>query len=39
MNLAFIDSNVIVKYFIGDVVAKDALDPVINYEVEGCISS
>ena len=39
MNSAFIDSNVIIKYFTGDTTAKDALAPVINYEVEGYINS
>ncbi len=33
MNLAFI------KYFTGDVVAKDVLTPVINYEIEGYINN
>lgn len=39
MNSAFTDSNVIVKYFAGDVAAKDVLVPVINYEVEGYINN
>ncbi|MCD6195642.1 MAG: PIN domain-containing protein [Staphylothermus sp.] len=39
MNSAFIDSNVIIKYFTGDTTAKDALAPVIKYEVEGYINS
>lgn len=39
MNSVFIDSNAIIKYFTGDTTAKDALAPVINYEVEGYINS
>ena len=39
MNSAFIDSNIIIKYFTGDTAAKDALAPVIKYEVEGYINS
>jgi len=39
MNSAFIDSNIIIKYFTGDKAAKDVLAPVINYEIEGYINS
>ena len=39
MNSAFIDSNIIIKYFAGDTAVKDVLTPVINYEVEGYVNS
>ena len=39
MNSAFIDSNVIIRYFTGDDIAKDILTPVINYEIEGYINN
>ncbi len=39
MNSVFIDSNIIIKYFTGDTAAKDVLNPVINYEIEGYINS
>jgi len=34
----FIDSNVIVRYFVGDLEAKKLLDPIIDGEVEGFIN-
>ena len=39
MNSVFIDSNIIIKYFAGDVQARDILKPVINGEVRGFINN
>lgn len=39
MSLAFIDSNVIVKYFAGDAVAKKILEPVIHGDITGYVNS
>jgi len=39
MNSAFIDSNVIVRYFTGDVAAKELLDPVIHGIIKGFINA
>ena len=38
MKSAFIDSNVIIKYFTGDTFAKRLLEPVLHGEVVGYIN-
>ncbi len=39
MNSACIDTNVIIKYYTGDIEARKALEPVINGEITGFINN
>ncbi len=39
MSSACIDSNVIIKYYIGDLDAKKVLEPILNGEVTGFINN
>ncbi len=36
---AFVDSNVLIKYFMGDETAKNIIVPIINHEIDGAINS